>query len=55
MVAVAGVVVLSEDAPRGSALLFLKGAPAVIQSLVDPATVPETFAEVCLCSTHDFD
>ena len=43
---VSGVVVLSGDAPRGAALLFLRGAPTVIESLVDPATVPHNFEEV---------
>lgn len=41
-----GAVVLSEDAPHGSALLFLRGAPAVIKGLVDPATVPVNFDQV---------
>lgn len=41
-----GAVVLSEDAPYGAALLFLRGAPAVIKSLVDPATVPANFDQV---------
>jgi len=41
-----GAVVLSEDAPHGAALLFLRGAPAVIKSLVDPATVPADFDQV---------
>ena len=35
-----GVVVSSSDAPPGSALLFLRGAPAAIKSLVKPASVP---------------
>ena len=41
-----GAVVLSDDAPVGSALLFLKGAPAVIASLVDPDTIPADFQQV---------
>ena len=41
-----GVVVLSGDAPRGAALLFLRGAPRVIRRLVDPATIPHNFEEV---------
>ena len=41
-----GVVVLSTDAPPGSALLFLRGAPAVIRSLVNPSTVPPDFDQV---------
>lgn len=45
-----GAVVLSEDAPHGSALLFLRGAPAVIKSLVDPATVPANFDQVIVSS-----
>ena len=40
-----GVVVMTKDAPRGSALLFLRGAPAVIKNLVDPATVPHDFKQ----------
>ena len=45
-----GVVVVSTDAPKGSALLFLRGAPAVIQSLVSPTSVPPIFDLVRL--TH---
>lgn len=41
-----GAVVLSQDVPHGAALLFLRGAPAVIKSLVDPATVPANFDQV---------
>lgn len=41
-----GVVVFSNDAPKGSALLFLRGAPAVIRDLVQPASVPANFNEV---------
>ena len=41
-----GAVVLSSDAPQGSALLFLRGAPAVIAALVDPASIPENFQQV---------
>lgn len=41
-----GVVVSSDDAPTGSALLFLRGAPAVIRDLVQPASVPDNFSEV---------
>ncbi|KAL3153346.1 hypothetical protein ABBQ38_011686 [Trebouxia sp. C0009 RCD-2024] len=41
-----GAVVLSEDAPANSALLFLRGAPAVIKRLVKPATVPPNFDQV---------
>ena len=41
-----GVVVLSSDAPQGSALLFLRGAPAVIKTLVEPASVPRDFDQV---------
>ena len=41
-----GVVVLSSDAPPGAALLFLRGAPAVIRKLVNPATVPPDFDQV---------
>lgn len=42
-----GAVVLSSDAPAGSALLFLKGAPGVIAELVDHASIPEDFSQVC--------
>ncbi len=41
-----GVVIWADDAPRGSALLFLRGAPAVIRDLVQPSTVPEDFTQV---------
>ncbi|DBA94075.1 TPA: hypothetical protein ACH3X1_001723 [Trebouxia sp. C0004] len=41
-----GVVVWSDDGPRGSALLFLKGAPAMIRDLVQPNTVPQDFNQV---------
>lgn len=43
-----GVVVRSNDGPKGSALLFLRGAPAVIRNLVQPASVPANFNQVCL-------
>ena len=42
-----GAVVLSSQEPPGSALLFLRGAPAVIRTLVDAASVPEDFDQVC--------
>ncbi|KAL0030094.1 hypothetical protein WJX79_006699 [Trebouxia sp. C0005] len=41
-----GVVVWSDDGPRGSALLFLRGAPAVIRDMVQPNTVPQDFNQV---------
>ena len=41
-----GVVVWCDDAPKGSALLFLRGAPAVIRDLVQPASVPPDFNQV---------
>jgi magnesium-transporting ATPase (P-type) len=41
-----GVVVWSDDGPKGSALLFLRGAPAVIRDMVQPNTVPEDFNQV---------
>lgn len=41
-----GVVVLSDDAPKGSALLFLRGAPAVIRDMVQTASVPPDFNQV---------
>ena len=43
-----GVVVRSNDGPKGSALLFLRGAPAVIRNLVQSASVPANFNQVCL-------
>ncbi len=46
-----GVVVWSDDGPRGSALLFLRGAPAVIREMVQPNTVPEDFNQV---SSNEF-
>ena len=41
-----GVVVWSDDAPKGTALLFLRGAPTVIKDLVQPKSVPGDFNEV---------
>ncbi len=41
-----GVVVWADDGPRGSALLFLGGAPAVIRDLVQSSTVPQDFSQV---------
>ncbi len=41
-----GAVVWSDDGPRGSALLFLRGAPAVIRDMVQPSTVPQDFNQV---------
>lgn len=41
-----GVVILSDDAPRGGALLFVRGAPGAIKALVRPASVPTDFDEV---------
>jgi magnesium-transporting ATPase (P-type) len=41
-----GVVVLSKGMPRGSALLFLKGAPIVISQLVQSDSVPANFDQV---------
>ena len=41
-----GVVVWSDDGPKGSALLFLRGAPAMIRDLVQPASVPANFNQV---------
>lgn len=43
-----GVVVWSDDGPKGSALLFLRGAPAMIRDLVQPASVPANFNQVDL-------
>ena len=40
------MVVWSDDAPKGAALLFLRGAPAVIKDLVQPESVPGAFNEV---------
>lgn len=42
-----GVVVSCEDAPRGAALLFLRGAPGVIRSMVRDDSVPADFDNVC--------
>ena len=44
-----GVVVAASDAPAGLALLFLRGAPAAIKSLVKPASVPPDFDNVSVC------
>ena len=43
-----GVVVWSDDGPKGSALIFLRGAPSVIRDLVQPASVPADFNQVGL-------
>ncbi|KAL0053576.1 hypothetical protein WJX82_007835 [Trebouxia sp. C0006] len=40
------VVVVSKGMPRGSALLFLKGAPSIIRQLVQSASVPSDFDQV---------
>lgn len=42
-----GVVAWADDGPPGSALLFLRGAPAVIRNMVQPASVPQDFNQVC--------
>ena len=47
-----GVVVWSDDGPKGSALLFLRGAPAVIWNMVQAASVPDNFNQVSRCSTY---
>ena len=36
------------DAPPGSALLFLRGAPGAIKGLVEASSVPPDFDQVCL-------
>ncbi len=41
-----GSVVQSTDAPPGSALLFVRGAPSVIKELVEPDSVPQDFDQV---------
>ena len=41
-----GVVVESNDAPEGCALLFVRGAPNVVKDLVRPASVPKDFNQV---------
>ena len=41
-----GVVVTSDDAPPGGALLFVRGAPGAIKGLVRPASVPADFDQV---------
>lgn len=41
-----GVVVWADDAPKGTALLFLRGAPTVIKDMVQPESVPQDFHEV---------
>lgn len=41
-----GVVVLSDDTPSGTGLLFVKGAHTAIKSLVLPASLPPDFDEV---------
>ena len=46
-----GVVVLSDDAPPGGGLLFVRGAPGAIKGLVRPASVPQDFDQVAF-GTH---
>ena len=41
-----GAVVVPEDAPEGSALLLVKGAPSVIKHMAKPGSVPENFDRV---------
>ncbi len=41
-----GSVALSNDAPPGAALFFVKGPPLVIKELVQPSTVPQDFDQV---------
>ena len=41
-----GVVVWADDGPKGAALFFLRGAPAVIRDLVQPSSVPADFSQV---------
>ena len=43
-----GVVVRSDDAAAGTALLFLRGAPGVIKNLVVPSSLPADFDKVGL-------
>ena len=46
-------VVVSEAPSSTVAMLFLRGAPAVIRGLVNPATVPEDFDEACISEQFD--
>ena len=48
-----GVVVLSDDAPPGGALLFVRGAPGAIKGLVRPASVPQDFDQVAFGTYTD--
>ena len=41
-----GAVVMSDDAPPGTALLFVRGAPGTVKALVDPSSVPADFDQV---------
>ena len=41
-----GAVVMSDDAPPGTALLFVRGAPGTVRGLVDPSSVPADFDQV---------
>ena len=50
-----GVVVMSDDAPASTALLFIKGAPSVIKDTVVASSIPSGFAKVDhmrLCKTR---
>ena len=41
-----GVIVSSDDAPSGSALLFIKGAPGVVKDMVLASSVPSNYTQV---------
>jgi len=41
-----GALVVPEDAPAGTALLLVKGAPSVIKHMAKPGSVPENFDRV---------
>ena len=44
-----GVVITSDDAPDGSALIFIKGAPNVIKDTVMASSVPSNYDQVTHC------
>ena len=48
-----GALVVPEDAPEGTALLLVKGAPAVIKHMARPSSVPVSFDKVTLLRHHD--
>lgn len=47
-----GTIAVPEDESDDTAVLFLKGAPFVIQNLADAATIPVNFTKVRMCRNN---